>query len=260
MSYIITKFGIFWRLLGVIVNATLFWSGGFLLCAIVFPLISLTTQSKDKKHSRARFCIQHTFKLFLWSMSLWGIIKIKKHNLEQLEDQKGVLFICNHPGLLDTVLIMAHFKNIQCIVKGSLWSHPILGGIVRTAGYISNEMNPEVFLELCQRQLSKGENILIFPEGTRTKTNTPIHLKRGLSNLALATKANIQALTLFCNPPTLAKDEKWYKPPSRRVLFQLSAGPLFVTEDYKAEAPRSIRTRVLTQEIQNYYNRCLGYE
>lgn len=260
LTFIINRIGILWRLLGVIVNATFFWSGGLFLCTIVFPIIALTAPSQDKKHKRARFCIQHTFRLFLWSMRLWGVLKIQKRDLESLQGQKGTLLICNHPSLLGTVLIMAHFKNIQCIVKGALWSHPILGGIVKTAGYIPNNMEPEAFLEVCQEQLSQGENILIFPEGTRTKIDQPLHLKRGLSNLALATHANIQALTLSCTPPALTKEDKWYILPSRRVLFHLSSGPLFITEDYKADAARSLRARALTKEVQSYYNRYLGYE
>ncbi|HBN22601.1 MAG TPA: hypothetical protein DD412_05125 [Holosporales bacterium] len=260
LTFLISRIGILWRLLGVMVNATFFWSGGLFLCTIVFPIITLTTKSQERKHKRARFCIQHTFQLFLWSLSLWGVLKIQKKELRRLQNQKGTLLICNHPSLLDTVLIMGHFKNIQCIVKGELWTHPILGGIVRTAGYIPNNMEPEAFLELCRDQLSRGENILIFPEGTRTKINKPLHLKRGLSNLALATQANIQTLTLSCSPPALTKEDKWYKLPSRRVLFQLSSGPLFVTKDYKADAPRSLRARALTQEVQSYYNRYLGYE
>jgi len=260
LNFLIKKTGILWRLVGVIVNATFFWSGGLFLCTIIFPLIALTARSQEKKHKRARFCIQHTFQLFLWFLSLWGVLKIRKKGLEPLKHQKGVLLICNHPSLLDTVLIMAHFKNIQCIVKGELWSHPIFGIIVRTAGYIPNNMDPKAFLALCQKQLSQHENILIFPEGTRTQTNKPLRLKRGLSNLALVTQANVQMLTLSCSSPILTKEDKWYTLPSERVLFLLGSGPLLITKDYKADAPRSLRARALTREVQSYYNRYLGYE
>ncbi len=241
-------------------SGSLFWSGGTLLCFIIFPVLRFVSPTKDICHQRARFFNHYTFKIFLWFGCLWGIIKLQKTNLEKLKDQRGVLLICNHPSLVDTVIIMAHFKRIQCIVKGDLWTHPILGGIVRTAGYIPNDLSPDLFLKTCKEELQKGENILIFPEGTRTVAGKPLKLKRGLSNLSIETNANIQALTLSCSSPTLTKEAKWYILPQKQTIFHLKAGCLFEIGNYKPDVPRSLRSRALTKDIQDYYNRYLGYD
>ncbi len=252
--------GYIWRLLGFVISGSLFWTGGTILCLIIFPLLYIISPTKEIRHRRARFFNQHTFRLFLWFLELWRNIKINKIDLDKLKGQKGVLLICNHPGLLDTVLIMSHFKNIQCIVKGKLWSHPILGGIVKASGYIPNNMESTLFLETCQTQLEKGENILIFPEGTRTTAGEPMKLKRGLSNLAIATNVDTQALILSCTPPALTKSSRWYNFPQERIIFCLKAGQLFETKNYEPESPRSLRSRALTRDIQAYYNRYLGHE
>lgn len=259
-SSILVAFKKLWKLVAIVVNASLFWTGATFVCTAVFPLIIIFSKNKTQKNRWARLCIQYTFKVFLWSLELWQVIKIKKTGLEKLSDMRGHYLICNHPTLIDTVIIMAHFKDIQCIVKGELWSHPILGMIVRTAGYIPNNAPPEEFLKICQQQLDNGFNILIFPEGTRTRHGSPLTLKRGLSNLALATNHNIQALTLSINNPLLTKEVLWYTIPDSRSHIDLTFGKLFLLDECKQELPRPIRARALTKSIQNYYNGFLGYE
>ena len=248
-----------WQLFAVILNALFFWTGATFVCIIIFPLIVILSRNQTQKNRWARFCIQYTFKAFLYSLEVWQVIKVTKIGLEKLANMRGNYLICNHPTLLDTIIIMAHFQNIQCIVKGKLWSHPILGFIVRTAGYIPNSAPPEEFLKVCQQQLDNGFNILIFPEGTRTSHGSPLSLKRGLSNLSLATNHNIQALTLSVDYPLLTKEILWYNVSGRRSQIRLNCGRAFLLEECKQGLPRSIRARALTKSIQNYYNNFLGY-
>lgn len=248
------------RLLGTALGFALFGFGGIALCLMIFPVIIVCSKNPQIRQDRVRTVIRATFKFFFKILEILGVIQVKTHNLAQLKDLQGCLVICNHPSLIDVVLIMAHIPNIQCVVKKDLWSNPFLGGIVRAAGYIRNDLDPELFLEECKDQLKKGENIIIFPEGTRSKPGQPLTLMRGLGNLALAASANIQALTLDCTQVFLTKGQKWYKIPPRKAIFELKVGQFFPITQYQNEAPRSIRVRALMRDIQHYYNRYLGYE
>ncbi len=248
------------RLVATILGFALFGFGGLAICLTVFPVIIMFSKTKEIRRNRVRTVIRHTFKIFLKFLEVLGLIKVSAHNIETLDDLKGCLVICNHPSLIDVVIIMAHVQNIQCVVKKELWSHPILGGIVRAAGYIRNDIAPELFLEDCKSQLKRGENIIIFPEGTRSKPGQPITLLRGLGNLALEACVDIQSLTMDCYPVFLNKGQKWYKIPSKKAVFDLRVGKIFPISNYLGEAPRSIRVRALMRDIQQYYNRYLGYE
>lgn len=99
------------------------------------------------------------------------------------------------------------------------------------------------------------ENILIFPEGTRSVPNQPIKLSRGVANLALWAKADIQALTLTCTPAWLYKDSKWCDVPSKRVDFVLKVGDQFLYKDNNNDTPRSIQVRALMRKIKHFYDR-----
>lgn len=189
-----------------------------------------------------------------------GVIDVKTSALRELHDLRGVLIICNHPSLLDVVVVIAHLGNLQCIVKKELWKNPFLGGVVRAAGYIRNDLDPEKFYKDCKEQLERGENILIFPEGTRSKPGVPIKLHRSLANLAFAAQADIQILTMDCRPVTLVKGEKWYQIPRSQPVYHLQGGKFIRCRDFQNHLPRSLRVRALTRDIQNFYNRYLGHE
>jgi 1-acyl-sn-glycerol-3-phosphate acyltransferase len=259
-SALAQKFNYLQRLFGTAFGFALFGGGGFLLCLTVFPFVMLVSRDHVQRIRRVRLIIRYLFKAFLNILEFLGVLEIKTQHLESIQDLKGCLIICNHPSLLDVVIIMSRVKNIQCVVKNEIWKNPFIGGIVRAAGYIRNDIDPEIFLKESQTQLKQGENIIIFPEGTRTTPGKPMELRRGLGNLALAASTDIQALIIQCDPITLTKGEKWYRIPPKKIIFQLQAGRYFPIENYQTDAPRSIRVRALMRDIQHYYNRNLGYE
>lgn len=247
-------------MLGTLLGFSLFGLGGILLSLTLFHLVILLTKGKQKRRQRIRAIIHYTFKVFLHILEFFGVLKLNVHSVDSLNKQRGHLIICNHPCLLDVVIIMSQLKDVQCVVKNQLWRNPFLGGVVRAAGYIRNDLPPEEFLTLCKEQLTQGENIIIFPEGTRTTPGKPVELRRGLGNLALAANADIQALLMTCQPQFLTKEQKWYDIPPQRAIIDLKIGSYFSIKSYQTEAPRSLRVRALMRDIQQYYNRNLGYE
>ena len=248
------------RICAVGLGFFVFGGGALALGLFVFPVLLLGMKDKVRQQDSVRSIIRITFRIFLQTCEFLGVFKLVIGDLSEFDKLKGCLVICNHPTLIDVVVIMAHTKNIQCVVKNELWTNPFLGPIVRAAGYFRNDTDPELFVEESKRQLQQGENIIIFPEGTRSKPNTPIKLLRGLGNLALAANADIQSLTLLCDNVFLTKGQKWYQPPTTKTKLELNVGEYFSLENYDPELPRSLRVRALMRDIQSYYNRTLGYE
>lgn len=248
------RLNFYWRLFAVALGFSLFGTGSLLLCLSVFPLIALFTRDKQRRSGRVRSIIRYTFRFYLAVLEFLGIIKIQTEGLEQLKDMKGKLVICNHPSLLDVVIIMSRLKNVQCVVNNKLWTNPFVGLIVRSAGYIRNDIDPQTFLQDCRQMLSRGENIIIFPEGTRSVPGRKMKLCRGVANLALCAGADIQALTLNCAPVWLIKGSKWYDIPPRKTHFHLKAGPTILYKDYLDHPLRSIQARRLMRDIQQYYD------
>ncbi|MBX9745352.1 MAG: 1-acyl-sn-glycerol-3-phosphate acyltransferase, partial [Hyphomonadaceae bacterium] len=138
------------------------------------------------------------------------------HGAERLRADRGTLVIANHPSLLDIVFIMSLMERTQCVVKAGVWNNPFMRGVVTAANYIANTGDPEKLLDDCVAALKAGNNLVIFPEGSRTPANGKRKYQRGFAYIALRSQAPLRLVTVTCNPPTLLKGEPWYKiPPSR---------------------------------------------
>jgi len=255
-----TKLNYLQRLIVTIVGYSLFSVCGLLLSLTLFQLMRLSCKDENKSQVRVRCTIAYIFKAFLTMLNILGLIKTEMVGVEKLSKLKGMLIVANHPCLLDVVVIMANIKNVQCIVKSELWKSYFLGGVMRAAGYICNDKDPIELLEICKNELSRGQNILIFPEGTRTTVGKPMKLQRGFGNLALAANVDIQSLVIKCEPSFLTKQDKWYKIASKKVDFKVKLGQLFTISEYQDDKLRAIRVRKLIKDVQHYYMRCLTYE
>ena len=161
------------------------------------------------------------------------------------------MIISNHPTLIDYVVIISKIKHCDIIVKGSLWHNLFIQKMVRVAGYIPNRQSDETF-ELIKNTLDKGNNILIFPEGTRSIPNQPLSLKRGTAQIAVRIQTPIRVIKITCKPITLTKQNKWYKIPPQKPRFTLEVMELIDPNEFLKNTPApSLAARHLTRHLKN---------
>ncbi|WP_293947957.1 lysophospholipid acyltransferase family protein [Sneathiella sp.] len=247
------KINYVWRLIGTGIAFACFSLGGALMTLFVFPPIALLTKDDETRIRRVRRVIYHAFRFFVFMLRIGGIIDSRFHGAEKLSQLRGALIVANHPALLDTVFLMSRMPDVQCIVKHELWDNPYLGGVMRAAGYIRNDGDAMSMMTQCEKALAKGQNILIFPEGTRSVPGQPIRFQRGFANIATHFETPIQLVTILCDPPTLAKGSPWYAIPPRQSRFDISFDELLDMSGYLRHEPRSIKVRRLTRELEQYY-------
>jgi 1-acyl-sn-glycerol-3-phosphate acyltransferase len=246
------KINYYWRFAATGTCFAVFGVGGLLLSIIAFP--PLLVFSKKNRKNYARGIIQKSFRLFLWFMEAVGIMRLEIIGKEKLRNCGRSLVIANHPTLIDVVAIVSLVPAASCVVKRSMWKNPFLGGVVRSANYISN-LEPDDLITDCAKDLTDGNSLLIFPEGTRSKPGKPLHFVRGTAHIALATGAPILPLVIRCNPSTLTKSEKWYQIPPRRFHLQIEVlDPILVNDWVNPDETQTIAARKLTHALENFYN------
>jgi 1-acyl-sn-glycerol-3-phosphate acyltransferase len=130
-----------------------------------------------------------------------------------------LLILANHPTLLDIVFLMAFVRRADCIVKSGLWRNPFMRGPVKAAGYIRNDHGVGL-LDACIAAIGRGENLVIFPEGTRTSSDGAIKLKRGAAHIAVRSACRVAPVLIRCAPPMLVKGNRWWRLPSKRVRYR----------------------------------------
>jgi 1-acyl-sn-glycerol-3-phosphate acyltransferase len=213
------RLGCAWRVLATGLCFVSFGIGGLLLRVLVFPMLALVQRDPQRRMRAARTVIRFTFRAFVGMMRAVGVLRYEINGLEKLE-RGGMLILANHPTLIDTVFLMAFVKNADCIVKGGLWNNPFTRGPVRAAGYINNDQGIEL-VAACAASLAAGNNLIVFPEGTRTPASGQICLKRGAAHIAVRSARAVTPVVIRCDPPTLGKGEKWWHVPPRLVQFRI---------------------------------------
>jgi len=242
-----------WRLLGTGFAFAFLFGGGALFAPTVFPLVALFSPPGEERRRRCQRLVHLIFRFYLWTVTSLRTIAVQVEGGERLRADRGKLVVANHPTLLDVVLLMALMPRAQCIVKKELWESPWLGGIVRGAGYIRNDLEPEALLEACRSALAMGDSIIIFPEGTRSVPGEPLRFRRGFANLATLLETEIRLVTITCKPPTLMKGEKWWMIPPRRPFFRVSVGDCLDAKGMLGYEYRSLAARKLVRTLEEYF-------
>ncbi len=250
----ITRLNYLWRLIGTGIAFATFSLGGLVLAIFVFPVITHLSSEQETRRRRVQNIVRYGFRAFLRLMQIWGIMQLECGNEQQLATSSGRLIISNHPTLIDVVVLMSLTPQAQCIIKREVWDHRFFGGVARAAGYIRNDDDPEELIRKCREAIAKGDNIIIFPEGTRSLPGQKVRLRRGFANIAAFTTTDVQIVSINCEPATLVKGIPWYNIPDRRFHLSVSVENIVPISGYLQKYERSIAVRRLTRDLEAYYN------
>lgn len=178
------------RLFSKLSSFAIFGIGSLVLALCVFPILHLLSGFSSVRFRRlARKFIQKSFAVFLKYMEISGCIKLSVKNRELLKGVKSSIIFANHPSLIDIVILISLVPNADCIVKGSLVDNKFISAIIRNL-YIPNTKPFNEQLDIAERSMKEGNNLIIFPEGTRSKPDSPWIFKKGAARFALFAKAD----------------------------------------------------------------------
>lgn len=222
---------------------------------VIAMLIYILPVSKSHRRQSIRLLISHSCSFYLFTMKFLKLLTYTYKPAANI-DTKGKLIIANHPGLLDAFYILAMCPNLCCIAKDVLWKNPFTALLVRMADYINNSR--EDLIEQSRLRLNRGENILIFPEGTRNSYDDQLDFKRGAANIAILTGCDIVPVLINCYPRILQKGEKWYSTPRARPHLAITVLDIINIEDFTADAsPKTLQYRKLTNYFKQLYKSLL---
>ena len=252
-----------WRVCVVAFCFALVGLGGLLYVVTIFPLLRFGPGGRAGHTRRVRVVIHRSFQMVVWILGVGGVMRVEKHNADLLAASRGkpVLVLANHPCYLDIPVLIALIPDALCVVKSYVWWNPFYGGVVRAAGYLSND-DPEKLVEACASALRAGSPLIIFPEGTRTSPGAPLHFMRGAARIALASGAAIQPILLRCDPPAFTRSGHWYQQPPHGFRMTIAAKPLIGAGALLAdEQVTGFKPRALTRALERFFTTELeGYE
>lgn len=247
------------RLAGKIVTSGVLFSilgiGGMLVSVLVLPFLKLAPGSPRARQRWGRWMMHIFFRAFVWALEASGILRLEVEGLPDPKDLEGKLLLANHPGYLDIVLIISLLGEAACVVKEPVYDSLFFGGLVREAGHVPNR-DPEGVIAAGAEALNKGNSLIVFPEGTRSRLGSPLMFLRGAAHIALRSHAPIVPLIVTCNPPLLAKGMRWYDIPIRTCRYRVCIkAPLVLDLPGIDALPAHQAARLLTKELEYHFNK-----
>jgi 1-acyl-sn-glycerol-3-phosphate acyltransferase len=122
---------------------------------------------------------------------LWAVgARVEYRGLEHLRARLPCLFISNHESNVDIwALARVLPAATRFVAKESLFRVPIIGWAMAAGGFVSidraNRSRAIESLRIAAERIRAGRPVVLFPEGTRSRTGTLLPFKKGAFHLAL---------------------------------------------------------------------------
>lgn len=233
----------FARGLGVAWSIAYFWAGAALLSCLVVPYLTLAERDALARRRRLQRLVAASWRGFHRWLD-WSTLY--RYRYEGSEPPPGpVVFVANHPTLLDVTAILCRLPHVCCVVKDSLIRNPLVGPLLRGVGHVG--AGDGGFgagfgvLNQLQARLSEGFPVLVFPEGTRSPPDGMWRFRGGAFEVARMAHVPVVPLLLQCSPPALGKGTSVWNHPRACPTLTVNIDPaLHVGE----EAPSAVCRRV----------------
>ena len=179
---------------------------------------------------------------------LWRFEVIGREHLKSVQDGRPYVIAANHIANLDPVFILIEvfsWRRLHIPAKEELFKNPLAGWFLRCMGAVSIDRGKgdTVTLERLTEECKNGTGVLIFPEGTRTKTGKLGVLKSGAFVIAGAAGADMVPCRIIYG----SKDGKMHLFCKIRIVFgePIPAAELQVTDTtHKIAALRRMKNRL----------------
>jgi 1-acyl-sn-glycerol-3-phosphate acyltransferase len=227
---------------------------GLLTCGLLFlgwcgvaVLISPFFGAAERRRI-GRLAMNRVFGLYLRLLGRLGLVQVDNDALLALSDEPSLILAPNHPSMMDVILVISRLEKVGCIMKADLWDNIFLGAGARMADFIRND-SPLNMIRMAVKDLQRGSQLLVFPEGTRT-VRAPVNpLSRGYALIAKKAAAPIQTILIETDSPYLRKGWPLFRLPPMPIRFRVRLGRRF--------APRD-DVDALVAEMERYFIEELG--
>jgi 1-acyl-sn-glycerol-3-phosphate acyltransferase len=172
-----------------------------------------------------QYAIMLGFRTYLFVVRASGLVKCDLTALDALRGEP-LIITTNHPALIDVVLIGSRLPRMVCVLKAALLDNPMLGGGASMAGYIRNDSTGNL-IRRAAAATKEGNQLLIFPEGTRTVQEPINPFKGGFGLVAQKSGVPVQTVFLEASSPFLGKNWPLLKKPQFPLVYRARLGERF---------------------------------
>ena len=227
----------FWLLrnVGTVVTLVLYtalapWGYGVFALMTVFPARSKTTLRK-----RLQTAMRTGFRVTLAWIHKLGLMSVRTPLWEKTSIPTPCVIVANHPCHLDIVGILSWVPDAFTIVKSSIyrqfWLKPLMEGSGQVEGG-GQEFATARIIERAVAGLREGQNLVVFPEGTRTQSGIEMPFHRLAFEIACRADVPVVPLRLSCQPSYLSKQRSVLRLPLGQPVFTVEVLETLHPQDF----------------------------
>jgi len=182
-------------------------------------------------------------------------IEVSGH--ENIPSGRSCIFMCNHVSNLDPPVLLPLLPGRSSVLlKKELMNIPILGRAMRMADFVPVERGSrrdaaKASVDAAAEALRSGLNIVVFPEGTRSRDGRLSTFKKGPFFLAEQTQAPIIPIALSGTQTMMHKGSVAIVPGLARIQFLPAIEPsAYATREELISAVRNEIAEALPPEMK----------
>jgi 1-acyl-sn-glycerol-3-phosphate acyltransferase len=243
-----------------------FWAFIVVSCVPLFALalvLFVLTLPFDRRR-----VVLHLYSCFWAAFYLYvnPIWRVRVTGRDKLPWRGPAVIVANHASLIDILVLFALYRPFKWVSKASVFKVPLVGWNMTLNDYVPlvRGSKPSIvkMMEACREHLRRGSPVLIFPEGTRTKTGELQAFKDGAFRLAAEMRCPIVPIAVHGTGDALPKHGLVLRQRMRaavEVLDPIPAGDLdadalrdaarAAIAQALARKPSSARAPVFTQPV-----------
>ena len=178
------------------------WAWFVLVVVIIVwtPLVFvvwLITLPFDRGHYAAgylfrKLAVVHQFLNPLWTFHISGF--------HVVDPRRPYVVVANHESFVDILLISHLPFEMKWLSKETFFKFPLVGWMMQMAGDIrlvrGNRDSTVAAMEACKDRLGRKVSVMIFPEGTRTRSGDLQPFKDGAFRLAIENQVAVLPLAV----------------------------------------------------------------
>lgn len=209
---------------------------------IVLGIASITSSFFDRRGHFAHGCAR----AWSWLILATTGVDVTVTGLERIVPGKTYVFVANHQSIYDIPCLFWSIPfQLRIIAKESLGNFPMLGPHLKRTGHMlvdRSKPDRSGIFGWASRLTSNGLSLIVFPEGTRSRTGMMGKFKGGSIMLAMQAGLPIVPISVIGSRHVMKKGELTTRPGQVRLIVHDPIEPA-------ANAEPSV------QEVRQFANR-----
>lgn len=185
------------------------WTATVLTVLIGFIYVSLVwlvTAPFDRGRYAAGRAFRHLAVVGTWLNPYWNF---RTTGVRIDDPRRPYVAVSNHESYAD-IFLLSHLPwEMKWLAKDTIFRIPVMGWMMRMAGDIpitrGSRASVKQAIDGCRDRLAKKVSVMIFPEGTRSRTNDMLPFKDGAFQLAIDSGAPILPIAVAGTRNAMAK-------------------------------------------------------